>query len=39
MSKHGSMGDKMLGGICGAGDSFVVPITEPVKADLEELHE
>ena len=34
-SKHGSMGDEMLGGICGAGDGFVVPITEPVKADLE----
>ena len=34
-AKHGSMGDEMLGGICGAGDGFVIPITEPVKADLE----
>ena len=34
-AKHGSMGDKMLGGICGAGGGFVIPITEPVKADLE----
>ena len=34
-AKHGSMGDEMLAGICGAGDGFVVPITEPVKADLE----
>lgn len=29
-NKHGSMGDDMLGGICGAGDGFVVQITEPV---------
>lgn len=34
-AKHGPMGDEMLGGICGAGDGFVVSITEPVKADLE----
>ena len=34
-AKHGSMGDDMLGGICGAGDGFVVAITEPVKADLD----
>ena len=33
--KHGSIGDDLLGGICGAGDGFVVPITKPVKADLE----
>ena len=33
--KHESMGDDLLGGICGAGDSFVVPMTEPVKADLD----
>lgn len=33
--KHGSMGDDMLGGICGAGDGFVVQITEPVAADLD----
>jgi hypothetical protein len=26
--KHGSMGDEMLEGICGAGDGFVVQITE-----------
>ena len=26
--KHGSMGDDMLGGICGAGDGFVVQISE-----------
>ena len=32
--KHGSMADDMLGGICGAGDGFVVQITEPVAADL-----
>ena len=24
----------MLGGICGAGDGFVVQISEPVKSDL-----
>ena len=29
------MGDDMLGGICGAGDGFVVQITEPVAADLD----
>ena len=34
-AKHGSMADEMLGGICGAGDGFVVAITEPVKADLD----
>ena len=34
-AKHGSMGDEMLGGICGAGDGFDVAITEPVKADLD----
>ena len=33
--KHGSMGDEMLGGICGAGDGFVVQIIEPVKSDLD----
>ena len=33
-NKHGSMGDEMLGGICGAGDGFVVQITEPVASDL-----
>lgn len=32
--KHGSMGDEMLGGICGAGDGFVVQISEPVASDL-----
>lgn len=34
-AKHGSLGDDMLGGICGAGDGFVVPIREPFKSDLE----
>ena len=34
-SKHGSMGDEMLGGICGAGDGFVVQITEPTARDLD----
>lgn len=34
LNKHGSMGDDMLRGICGAGDGFVVQITEPVAADL-----
>jgi hypothetical protein len=33
-NKHGSMGDDMLGGICGAGDGSVVQITEPVASDL-----
>ena len=33
-TKHGSMGDDMLGGICGAGDGFVVQITEPISSDL-----
>jgi hypothetical protein len=33
-NKHGSMEDEMLGGICGAGDGFVVQITEPVASDL-----
>jgi hypothetical protein len=33
--KHGSMGDEMLEGICGAGDGFVVQITEPVARDLD----
>ena len=28
------VGDDMLGGICGAGDGFVVQITEPVSSDL-----
>lgn len=32
--KHGSMGDDMLGGICRAGDGFVVQITEPTAQDL-----
>ena len=34
-AKHGSMGDEMLGGICGAEDSFVVQISEPVRSDLD----
>jgi DDE superfamily endonuclease len=33
--KHGSMGDEMLEGICGAGDGFVVQITEPIARDLD----
>ena len=33
--KHGLMGDEMLEGICGAGDEFVVQITEPVARDLD----
>ena len=33
--KHGSMGDAILGGVCGAGDGLVIQITEPVAADLD----
>ena len=33
--KHGSLGDEMLAGACGAGDGFVVQITEPVASDLD----
>lgn len=32
--KHGSMGDEILGGICGAGDGLVIQIVEPVASDL-----
>ena len=32
--ESGSMGDETLGGICGAGDGFVVQITKPVASDL-----
>ena len=32
--KHGSIGDEILGGICGAGDGLVIQITEPVASDL-----
>ena len=33
--KHGSMGDEMLDGICGAGDGFVVQISGPMRSDLD----
>lgn len=32
--KHGSIGDEILGGICGAGDGLVIQIVEPVASDL-----
>ena len=32
--KHGSIGDEILGSICGADDGLVIQITEPVAADL-----
>ena len=33
--KHGSLGDELLAGICGAGDGLVIQIIEPVAADLD----
>ena len=33
--KHGSLGDDMLGGVCGAGDGLVIQITEPTGSNGE----
>jgi hypothetical protein len=33
--KHGSIGDHLLPGVCGAGDGLVIQIIEPVTVDLD----